>query len=149
MTSPAPNLTDGDDVRVRVRGPENGSVVPIRPGIGQPSARPHAISRSPSNINGGEPGKIRAFVSQHAGEARESLTSGWLGTDRPRNLTDVSRDLLTGNLAHRAAGLFRLAVYALAYLACAAVDTNKRAAVTFTLFALSLTTAWAISALAS
>lgn len=143
MTSPAPLNTDRECADVRVRGPETRRVVPIRPGMGDSSARPHAISRSPNAINNDKPGKIRNFVSPHVGEARESLAASWLGQDRPQNLTTVAKQV-----GWNPAGLFRLAVYTLAYVLCAAVDTNKRATVTAGLLTLSLLAAWALAALA-
>lgn len=143
MTSPAPRYTDSECADVRVRPPGNRRVVPIRPDLAGPSARPHAIPRSPKRINNDEPGKIRDFLSQHAGEVRESLAASWLGQDRPQNLTTLAKTL-GGNPA----GWFRLAVYTIAYLACFAVDTNKRATSTAALLALSLLTAWTIAALA-
>lgn len=142
MTSPAPKYTHSECADVRVRPPETRRVVPIRPDLAGPSARPHAIPRSPQRINNDKPGKIRNFVSQHAGEARESLAASWLSQDRPQNLTT-----LTKTLTANPAGWFRLAVYTIAYLICFAVDTNKRATVTAALLTLSLLTAWAITAL--
>lgn len=135
--------TDGDDARVRVRAAKNGSVVPIRPDLTPESAHARAIQDDKSKVKDSGPGKIRNFASTHAGEARESLAMSWLGQDRPQNLETVGRQLKTGNPA----ALFRLCVYTFAYLACFAVDTNKRAAVTFTLLTLSLLAAWAIAAL--
>ncbi|MET0416627.1 MAG: hypothetical protein ABW022_11470 [Actinoplanes sp.] len=140
-----PHVTDGEHVRVGVRASETARVLPIRPGLEDSSAGPRAIPRSPHVIKGDKPSKIRDFASQHAGEARESLASSWLGQGRPQNLTQVARQVKTGNPV----AVFRLAVYSLAYLMCFAIDTNKRAAVTAALLALSLLTAWAISALAS
>lgn len=139
-----PHVTDGEHVDVRVRGSEDRRVVPIRPDLTRGSAHAHAIPDKAAKVKASKPSKVRDFVSQHAGEVPESLAASWLGTDRPQNLTTVAGQVKTGNPA----ALFRLAVYALAYLACFAVDTNKRAAVTFTLLTLSLLTAWAISALA-
>ncbi len=139
-----PHVTDGEHVRGGVRAPEKATVTPIRPDIDPGTARTRAISRSPQPIKDSKPGKIRNFASQHAGEAKQSLADGWLGQDRPQNLTEVAAKVKTGNPA----ALFRLTVYAIAYLICFAVDTNKRATVTFTLLALSVLTAWAISALA-
>lgn len=145
MTSPAPMHTDGECADVRVRSTESRRVVPIRPGMGDPSARTRAITRSPQPINNNPPGKIRNFASQHVGEARQSLADSWLGQDRPQNLTAVAKTVFArGN---RRIGWFRLTVYTLAYLACFAVDTNKRAAVTAGLLTLSLLAAWATAAL--
>lgn len=148
MTAPARNdgltVTDGSDVRVRVHDREPARVVPIRPDTNPSTAYTHAISRSPDPIKHEPPGKIRNFVSQHAGEARQALANGYLGQDRPQNLTEVAKHLKTGNPI----ALFRLAVYVGAFLACFAVDTNKRAAITFALLTLSLLSAWAITALA-
>lgn len=138
------SLTDGDDVHERVSATKTGRVVPIRPDLTPGSAHARAIQDSPDKVKSSAPSKVRNFASTHAGEARESLATSWLGTDRPQNLTEVAKQLKTGNPA----GLFRLTVYTLAYLACFAVDTNKRAAVTFLLLTISLSAAWAISALA-
>ncbi len=147
MTVPArntgPTVTDGSDVRVRVHGREPARVVPIRPDTDVSTAYTHAIPRSPQPIKQDPPGKIRNFVSQHAGEARQSLADSWLGQDRPQNLTTIAKQLKTGNPA----ALFRLAVYTIAYLMCVAVDTNKRAAVTAALLGLSLATAWTLTLL--
>lgn len=148
MTAPArnddPNLTHSADVRMSVRAPKTGSVTPIRPDLNQDSRARTRYHGPQEEIKDDRPSKVRDFASQHLGEARDSLAASWLGTDRPQSLADVAKQIKTGNPA----ALFRLAVYTIAYLLCLAVDTNKRAAVTFTLLALSLISAWAISALA-
>lgn len=148
MTAPArnddPNLTQSGDVRMSVRAPKTGSVTPIRPDLSQDSRARTRYHGPQAEIKTDEPSKVRDFTSQHLGEARESLAASWLGTDRPKSLGEIAKQIKTGNPA----ALFRLAVYAIAYLLCFAVDTNKRAAVTFTLLALSLLSAWAISVLA-
>jgi hypothetical protein len=136
--------TDGDDARVRMRVGKTAPVVPIRPDLAPGSAHARAIPDNTPKVKSAKPSKVRNFASQHVGEAKESLASSWLGQDRPQNLETVAKQLKTGNPA----ALFRLTVYAIAYIACFAVDTNKRAAVTFTLLALSILTAWAISAFA-
>lgn len=135
-----PSTTDSANARVRVRAAENPRVVPIRPDTDDPSAHTRAISRSPHVIKGGGPGKIRNFVSQHAGEMRQSLTDGFLGQDQPQNLTAVAKQLTANPITW-----FRLTVYGIAFLTCFAVDTNKRAAATLTLLVLSLLAAWAIA----
>lgn len=150
MTTTAHNtdlsVTDGADVRVRVRGTENPRVVPIRPDLKAPSAYTHAIPRSPKEINTSGPSKVRNFVSQHAGDANAALADNWLANGQPRPLGDVWQlELSPTGLT---AGLFRAAVYTIAYLACFAVDTNKRAAVTAALLTLSIAAAWAIAAFA-
>jgi hypothetical protein len=147
VTAPAsnddPSITQSSDVRMSVRAPKTGSVTPIRPDLTQDSRAPTRYHGPQEKIKHDRPSKVRNFASTHLGEARESLAASWLGTDRPQSLTEAARTLKTGNPA----ALFRLAVYTVAYLMCFAVDTNKRAAVTFTLLALSLLSAWAISAL--
>ncbi len=148
MTVAAPNnhphVTDGEHVRGGVRASENATVTPIRPDIDPRTARTHAISRSPQPIKDNKRGKIRNFASTHTAEAKQSFADDWLGQDRPQNLTEVAKRIKTGNPI----AVFRLAVYTLAYLICFAVDTNKRATVTFVLVTLSTLTAWAIAALA-
>jgi hypothetical protein len=152
VTAPArnddPTITERGDVRMSVRAPKAGSVTPIRPDLAHDSRARTRYHGPQEEIKTNKPSKVRDFASQHVGEARESLAASWLATDRPRSLTDVARDLTTGSIGNRAAGLGRLAVYTIAYLLCFAVDTNKRAAVTFILIILSLTAAWAISVLA-
>jgi hypothetical protein len=148
VTAPARNddpfLTHSSDVRMSVRAPKTGSVTPIRPDLTQDSRARTRYHGPQEKIKDDRPSKVRNFASTHLGEARESLAASWLGTDRPQSLAEVAKRLKTGNPAV----LFRLTVYTVAYLMCFAVDTNKRAAVTFTLLALSLLSAWAISALA-
>lgn len=141
MTAPAPKYTHSECADVRVRPPGTRRVVPIRPDIGDPSARPHAIPRSPNQVNNNEPGKIRNFVSQHAGEARTATAGSWLAHYQPPPLADTAR-ALTANPGT----WLRLTVHTLTYLACVAVDTNKRAAVAAGLLLLSLLTAWAATA---
>ncbi len=145
-----PTATDRTDVRVRVRDPENGSVVPIRPGMDPGFAYTHAIPRSPTDAKTNNPSKIRDFVSQHAGESVESLKGGWLGAGTPRSLSEVAATVIpakgeAGNpllwLGLLAARTFQLAVHTLAYLLCAATDTDNRAAVAFTLTLLTVTAA--------
>jgi hypothetical protein len=148
VTAPArnddPSLTQSADVRMSVRAPKTGSVTPIRPDLTQDSRARTRYHGPQEKIKDDRPSKVRNFASTHLDEARESLAASWLSSDRPQSLGDVASKLKTGNPA----ALFRLAVYTVAYLMCFAVDTNKRAAVTFTLLALSLLSAWAISALA-
>jgi hypothetical protein len=148
VTAPARNddpfLTQSSDVRMSVRAPKTGSVTPIRPDLTQDSRARTRYHGPQEKIKDDHPSKVRNFASTHLGEARESLAASWLSSDRPQSLGDVASKLKTGNPA----ALFRLTVYTVAYLMCFAVDTNKRAAVTFTLLALSLLSAWAISALA-
>lgn len=144
-----PPVTDREHVRGGVRPPETARVLPIRPDIDDPTARTRAISRSPQPIKDDQPGKIRNFASTLSGETRDATAGSWLANDTPRPLRDIAHDLIhPPSKAAAIAGPLRLAVYALAYLMCACVDTNKRAAATFTLTVLSLLTAWAIAALA-
>lgn len=139
------NVTDSGDVRMRVRVAENPPARPDRPDSAPGFAYTHAIPRQDPSIKDDEQGKIRNFVSLHGGEVGEALTASWVLTEAPEPLQAVAQRFtqLPGgfrhNTGHIAAGLIRLGVYALAYLMCAAVHTNKRAAATGTLTALTIT----------
>lgn len=151
------SITDSADVRVRVRAAENGSVVPIRAGMNPGFAHARAIPPDDPNAKTPKPSKIRNFVSQHAGEAGEFLTDGWLGSGRPQSLTDVARTTIPTRAEAPNVGLwlgmftartFRLAVHTLAYLLCAATGTDKRAAVACALTVLTFTTTLVYATLA-
>jgi hypothetical protein len=151
-----PCVTDSADVRARVRATETGSVVPIRPGRDPGFAYTHAIPRSLDTDKTNKPSKIRNFASQHAGEAAGSLKDGWLGSGQPKSLSEVASTVIpakgeTSNWAVWSgvvtARTFRLCVHTLAYLLCAATDTDERAAVAFVLTVLTFTTALTVTAL--
>ena len=138
-------VTQGGDVRMRVRVAENPAPRPDRADPASGSAYTRAIPRKDHSIKDAAPGKIRNFVLLHAVDAGEALTSIWFLTERPESLHAAAKriaDLPGGFLpstGHILTGLIRLAVYTTAYLACFAVATNKRAAATGTLTALTLT----------
>lgn len=143
--NPDQSTTDSADVRVRVRGTQTGSVVPLRPRSGAASAHARAIPREDPQDKMPKSGKIRNFVSQHAGEVVESTKTGWLATKQPRPLVDTLNSTIPTRaeyprvwpwLLALATRIFRLVVHTIAYTAYEATDTDKRAGVALALTAL-------------
>lgn len=144
-----PHITNGDDARVRVRGPEDRRGVPIRPDATSGSAHARAIPDKTAKVKTKRPSKVRDFLSTHLSEARAATEDSWLAEHQPRPLRDVAHAVThPATIGGAVAGPFRLAVYTIAYLMCATVDTNRRTAITFALLVFSTTAAWAISAYA-
>lgn len=152
-----PSTTDSGDVRMRVRATGNGSVVPIRADMNPGTAYTRAIPREDPPAKNDKPGKIRNFVSQHAGEAKAAAAGGWLASESPQPLTTTLDQTIPARAEYPnplqwagalAARIFRLAVHTLAYIAYASTATDKRAAVAFALTLLTVATTLTASALA-
>lgn len=150
--------TDGDDVRVRVRVPENPPPGPVRPDPTPGSAHVRALQDNTAKGKTSGSGKIRNFVQLHAGEAKAATRSGWFLTEQPEPLHEVARTTFpagaeTANILHwtgvAAARTFRLLCHSLGYLICAATRTDKRAAVSLALTLLAITIALTVPLLAS
>lgn len=155
---PAPDVTDSGHERMSERAPETARVLPIRPDLARES-RAHARYHGPrSSGKTNKPSKVRDFVSLHAGEAKTALRTSETAAYAPRSLAELADTITTAkrdsrNIGHFAALLIarlnRLAVHALAYLACHATDTDKRSAVTLALTALVFTIATFVGLLAA
>lgn len=155
MTATARNLTDGDDVRVRMRTGSEAVVRPIRPDIDPGTGRAHAIPRSPAVDQAQQVSKVRNFVSQHVGEVAADLKQSQAATELPATLTELLDDTIPGwAQANRnparwigllAARLWRLAITALAYQTAAAVRTDLRAGISLLLTIAVFLTALAIT----
>lgn len=129
-------VTVRGDVRMRVRVPQNPVQAPNRAGSVQESACIRAIPQSNVERPLIKPGKIRDFVSRHSAAVGASVETSWAATEQPPALIDVARTVIPTNAgnpllwaAGTAAGMFRLAVTAVAWLAAFAVATRLRAAV--------------------
>lgn len=153
MTAPATNgnrppVTGRDDARRRMRVVRNpGEAAPTAdsaPG----SAYTRAIPDDLDVRQGKQPSKVRDFVSLHGGEVVADVASSWPATERPSSLAEVARKVWPRRGERRrspvrwlgalAVGVFRLAVYAIAYLLALAVGTDKRAAVALALTLLTV-----------
>jgi hypothetical protein len=125
--------------------PPNG---PDGRGSAEKSAYTRAIPQGGRPRPQKKPSKIRDFVSLHGGEAAAAAAGAWPLTDRPEALAVVVRQVWPRRRDRRrtppawaaafAVGVFRLAVYVLAYLLAHAVDTQKRAAVTLAVTVLTV-----------
>lgn len=153
MTAPATNgnrppVTGRDDVRRRMRVVRDAGEAASQGGSGSGSAYTRAVPDDGDVRQGKPSSRVRNFASLHGGEAVSELRSSWPLTDRPSSLADVAGQVVpdrvdwqTGKafwLAKFAVGVFRLAVYTIAYLLALAVDTDKRAAVALALTLLTV-----------
>ena len=143
MTATARNLTDGDDVRVRMRTGPEAVVRPIRPDLNPGAGRARAIPRSPAVDQAQRTSKVRNFVSQHAGDAKAAFGDSAAATELPRTLGDLLDETIpTWTEANRNAArwigllavrLWRLAITAGAYQAASAVRTDLRSGISLLL----------------
>ena len=133
------------------------SVTPIRPDMNPRFAHARAVPRDDPPAKTSKPSKIRDFVSPHVGEVKEAPELAWLTRQRPDTIAAIAANLIpakgeAGNpavwTAKVIARLFKLAVHCAAYTACAATETDKRAAASACLFILTLAAAVAAQLLA-
>jgi hypothetical protein len=152
-----PNVTEGGDEHEHERASKTARVLPIRPDLGQDS-RARTRSHGPQgSVKTDKPSKVRNFVSPHLAEAKELPELSWLTRQRPDTIASITKTLIpakgeTSNpvawTAKVIARLFKLAVHFTAYAACAATDTDNRAAVSAALFVMTLIVAYATTVLA-
>jgi hypothetical protein len=139
-----PTVTDRGDVRGRMRVVKTPPPAPIPGAVREESAHARAIPPRASDHQGS---KVRDFVLLHGGEMREAAATGWGLNESPPPLATSARQVLPGKGEYRnpivwvarvAAGVFRLGVHTVAWLAALSVNTDKRAGAGLALFLLLL-----------
>ncbi len=149
-------VTGGDDVRMRVRAPENPTQAPDRADSGRKSAftpvHTRVIPDRQAEINDQPRSKVHNFASQHVADAADALDQSWLFTEVPTTVGEAWKTALPTKgeasgkgawLAMSAAGLFRASAVTFLHLLLLAVGTRLRAGVTLILFILATSTSCA------